>query len=164
MSTLHVIRLRGPWQFTPLARFVAESSGDSVRLVESTDGLPPSGQLQMPADWSELLGREFRGRVEYRRRFGRPTGIDSGRRVWLVCDGADAWAALTLNGQRLGDVDGPAARAEFDITERLQERNEITATVECPRRTDDGQGVDRGNRTSLPGGLIGETRLEIRDG
>jgi beta-galactosidase/beta-glucuronidase len=117
----------------------------------------------MPADWGEALGSEFRGRVEYRRRFGCPTGIGEGQRVWLVCDGADAWAALSLNGQPLGDVEGPATPSEFDVTVRLQERNEIAATVECPRRTADGQYVERGERASLPGGLIGETRLEIRD-
>jgi beta-galactosidase/beta-glucuronidase len=162
MCTLHVIRLRGPWEFVPLAEFVEPVTAESCRVVESTADLPPAGRLQMPGDWGASLGVAFRGRVEFRRRFGRPTGIDGGERVWLVCDGADAWAKLTLNGEPLGHVAGPAEAAEFDVTGLLRERNELAAVVECPRRAADGACLDRGPRADLPGGLIGEVRLEIR--
>ncbi len=168
MSTLHAIRLRGPWDYVPLAAFVerdvgdVSDIGDAGALVESTVDLPPAGRMAMPADWGESLGCAFRGRVAYRRRFGQPTGVESAERVWLVCDGAEAWATLTVNGERLGDVNGPASRSEFDVTALLRERNELTATVECPRRTADGRFADRGERSALPGGLVGEVRLEIR--
>lgn len=164
MSTLHVIRLRGPWDYTPLARFVdgGDAAIPSVEpLVESAADLPPSGRVRMPCDWAESLGAGFRGRVAFRRRFGRPTGIDDGQRVWLVCEGANARATLVLNGEPLGEVSGPSAPSEFDVTARLHERNELTATVEFPHPTGGLANCDEGAAT-LVGGLTGEVRLEIR--
>jgi beta-galactosidase/beta-glucuronidase len=146
MSTLHTIRLRGPWEYTVQSRIEGASDAASA-LVESNSNLPPSGRIVMPATWAESLGPEFRGRVEYRRRFGRPTGITPNESVWLVCDGAEASAAFSLNGDLLGSTAGPDSPAEFDVTTRLTERNELVAVVEC---------------THCAGGLTGEVRLEIR--
>jgi beta-galactosidase/beta-glucuronidase len=143
MSTPHVIRLRGPWEYTVEARSSASS--------ETTE-LPPTGRVTMPTDWAASLGDAFRGRVAYRRRFGKPTNLASNERVWLVCDGATARAAIELNGQSLGEVSGPSMSAEFDVTELLAERNEaerneLVAVVESVNEV---------------GGLTGEVRLEIR--
>ena len=60
MPDMHVIRLRGPWEYEPLAHtFIA---ADGTRH-ESTESLPPRGRVHLPADWGTTLGPEFRGRV-----------------------------------------------------------------------------------------------------
>jgi beta-galactosidase/beta-glucuronidase len=138
MSTPHVIRLRGPWEYTVEARSSASS--------ETTE-LPPTGRVTMPTDWAASLGDAFRGRVAYRRRFGKPTNLESNESVWLVCDGATARATLELNSQALGDVLGPNSPVAFDVTPLLGERNELAAVVESLHEV---------------GGLTGEVRLEIR--
>jgi beta-galactosidase/beta-glucuronidase len=105
-----------------------------------------------------LLGADFRGRVRHVRRFGRPTGLDSGERVWLVCDGATLTATVVLNGTPLGAILGPTTPARFDVTERLLPRNELVIEVEFP-------AIEAANRPSAAevrcGGLTGEVRLEI---
>lgn len=148
MSVLHVIRLRGPWEYVVRARFVPRGNAVEPAFDESRDELPPPGRVTMPADWAATLGHDFRGRVEYRRRFGCPTGITAAERVWLVCDGAESTATFLLNGEMLRSTVGNGSPAEIDVTERLRERNELLAVVECSG--------------TQPGGLTGEVRLEIR--
>lgn len=154
MSTLHVIRLRGPWEYVVCARFHAAGDRDAgatelarVLATESTADLPPPGRVTMPASWANTLGPDFRGRVAFRRAFGKPTGLTSDEEVWLVCDGADPRASLELNDEPLGTVAGPGSPVEFDVTTRLRERNVLLAVVESADRA---------------GGLSGEVRLEIR--
>lgn len=102
----------------------------------------------MPATWAASLGADFRGRVAYLRRFGKPTNLSPTEQVWLVCEGAAEHASLAVNGHQLGSVTGPNSLAEFDVTTLLGERNELVATVESNQAT---------------GGLTGEVRLEIRE-
>jgi beta-galactosidase/beta-glucuronidase len=139
VSTLHTIRLRGPWEYTVEAR--TDASISSVNL-------PPRGRVTMPATWAAYLGADFRGRVAYLRRFGKPTNLAPTEQVWLVCEGAAESASLAVNGHHLGSVTGPSSPAEFDVTKLLGERNELVATVESSQAT---------------GGLTGEVRLEIRE-
>jgi hypothetical protein len=111
----------------------------------------------MPTDWGPSLGADFRGRVRYVRRFNGPTGVAPSVRVWIVFDGADAHAEVGLNDNALGLVAGPDCRGEFDVTPFLRQHNVLTAVVEKP--PDETAG---GGRANLPGGLIGEVRLEFR--
>jgi beta-galactosidase/beta-glucuronidase len=147
MSALHVIRLRGPWEYVVLARFVPRGAASDGAFDESREELPPPGRVTMPTNWGATLGPDFRGRVEYRRRFGCPTGITPAERVWLVCDSAEATVTFSLNGETLGSTQETDSSAEFDVSDRLRERNELLAVVES---------------SSTPGGLTGEVRLEIR--
>ena len=87
---MHIIRLHGPWEYTP--------------LNEDRETLPPPGRITLPADWSETLGADFRGRVRYTRRFHRPTGLDGGQRVFLSIECVDAFGAAWLNEEKLGEV------------------------------------------------------------
>jgi beta-galactosidase/beta-glucuronidase len=118
----------------------------------------------MPADWGQSLGADFRGCVRYRRPFHGPTGLtpDLYLKVWLVLEGADARATVTLNGQPLGIVPGPDCQTEFDVTTMLQEQNELIVVVECPACDGDRPLPRTPDRQQRPGGLIGEVRLEIR--
>ena len=161
MPDTHVIRLRGPWEYEPLARtFVA---ADGTRR-EIADDLPSAGRVHLPADWGQSLGADFRGRVRYTRRFGLPTNLEAHEDVWLVVDGVDYFGTVAINGQALGEVVGFQTPREFEIRNLLADRNFLTLDVELPLY-EDGQhsaAIERPGREDLPGGPIGEVRLEIR--
>src|SRR5262245_62144083 len=137
----HRIRLRGPWEFEPLARHPGE--GPAARQ----EPLPPAGRMIMPARWGEGGLRGFAGRVRFRRRLGFPGQIDQEERVWLTFAGLEGQAEVRLNGQFLGRRDGALGPFEFEVTPLLQVRNELQVEVEAP---DDS------------GGLWGDVALEIR--
>lgn len=154
----HRIRLRGPWDFRVIARTVLVAAGESVL---DTGMLPPAGKMVMPADWGATLGADFFGKVEYARAFHRPTGLAPEQRVELVIDDVDAWAVVSLNEVELGRASDATPRPlRFDVTHGLQPRNQLTVLVERPRETAVWR-LSRGERQGLPGGLIGEVRLEI---
>jgi hypothetical protein len=134
----------------PLVRFVAGVDG---QRLESEANLPPAGRLRMPADWSALFGRGYCGRVRHVRRFNRPTGLTAKTGVRLVCAGAVDAATVTLNGRRLGRIEGPAAGAAFDITATLAPHNELVVDVELE--------LPAPHMPDRRGGLVGEVRLEI---
>jgi hypothetical protein len=156
MADPHIIRLRGPWELEPLARYVA--GGDP--LCEETRDLPAGGRVSVPGDWGELLGTDFIGRVRYTRRFNCPTNLGHGQRVWLALDGADPRADVVLNGRPIGQVDGYQATTRFDITAAIQPHNGLTVEVCMPGAVFHDDAC-RPGRAGQPGGLIGEVRLEI---
>jgi hypothetical protein len=102
----------------------------------------------MPCDWSASLGHDFRGRVRYLRRFGRPGFPEPYEQIWIVFNGVRSRASVSLNGDPLGELqaDDPG---NFEVTNRLEFRNILEVIVEHPAQTPD------------PGGLIGEVHLEI---
>ena len=159
MSTAHVIRLRGPWYYEPLARTVLLADGTTC---EEPGELPRAGRTQMPQDWGATLGHEFRGRVRFRRAFHRPTGLDEFSRVELVVTQVDAFGDVTLNGQRLGSISADRAPGRFDVTNMLQLENQLEIDVELPRVTAESALLPRPHgRRDLPGGLTGEVSLQI---
>ena len=114
----------------------------------------------MPADWSTVYGSDFRGRVCYRRTFQMPTGLDEGQRVWLAVEPPLSIGIVSLGGEMLGTIrhSGPAGR--YDVTCRLQEHNYLEIIVEHPP-LDDRLSQNDDDTARLPGGLVGEVRLEI---
>jgi len=178
-SMPHTIRLRGPWEYQPLARATLRADG-SVSWDDR--GLPPGGSIALPADWGGVLGNDFRGLARFTRRFAQPTGLDAATRVWLVIENVDWQAAVALNGQPLGHVQlaqtppaclslAPSLRsslsppiacpARFDITALLQPRNELTIDILLPGVAAGAPPLVRPGREDLTGGLIGLVRLEI---
>jgi hypothetical protein len=156
---LHTIRLRGPWSVEPLERFVLQPDG-FYKPVDT--GLPAGGRMTMPADWSDLLGPDFLGRVSYRRAFNKPTGLESGERVWLVVEAARSQACVVWKGELIGFVNSGDAADRFDITERLEDHNTLEIYVDHPAL--DSMRSTIGDPTQLPpGGLVGEVRLEIEE-
>jgi hypothetical protein len=113
----HVIRLRGPWEFEIESR--------------SRENAPRRGTLHLPGDLARSLGDDFTAVVRLSRRFHRPTGLESGERVWLTTDKLDHQAAFTLNGQPLA-LNG-ALRAE--VTSYLQASNVLTIEIAKPSVT-----------------------------
>jgi hypothetical protein len=67
----------------------------------------------------------FEGGVRWRRRFGRPTGLRTGDRVWLVIDDAQGPGTVALNGRSLGPLTPDRPAAQFDVTDALGPRNEL---------------------------------------
>ena len=154
---MHTIRLRGPWQFEPLARFVFSEDQRPHNVELPWDEDPRAGRVVMPCDWSASLGAEFRGRVRYRRRFGCPTGMEPGESAHLVFDRVTSFGTVTLNELLLGVVTEASLPSEFEITSQLRPSNLLTVVVEHPA------GCDCDSAAMLsPGGLTGEVRLVIR--
>ena len=124
----HSIRLRGPWQYEPLARTRLTADGTIQPLDNGL--LPPPGRIHLPADWGQTLGADFRGRVRYIRRFGCPRGLDASEVVQLVIGQLDAWGTVQLNGKPLVTI--PAGQLDT----RQAHREEFRATFRgCGRRT-----------------------------
>lgn len=109
----------------------------------------------MPSDWAASLGDDFLGCVCYRRTFQKPTGLDSGERVFLVVEPPRSRGVVSLADEELGEVHHGGPPGRFDITDRLDDHNRLEIVVEHPA---DG---DAGGALSPPGGLTGEVRLEI---
>lgn len=149
---IHRIRLRGPWQYEPRARW--EFLPDGTRAETDRD-LPPAGMTAVPSDWSQTpLGIGFHGRVRHRRTFARPTRLEPHETVFLVVEAATAVGHVRLNGTPLGVVRGSGRPGRFDITTLLRDRNELLIDV--------AQGPDHPTDQPVqPGGLTGEVRLEI---
>jgi beta-galactosidase/beta-glucuronidase len=139
----HRIRLRGPWECEPLARFVFAGDGQKQ---ETTNDLPAPRKMTMPCRWGEGGLVDFSGQVRFRRHFGYPGRIDEHESVWLTFAGVEQKAEIWLNDQLLGRQVGDQPW-EFNITKLLAVRNHLRVEVESE---------------SPAGGLWGEVALEIR--
>jgi hypothetical protein len=159
-SSRHRIRLRGPWQVEPVAWL--ELTDDRTLLEGRERPLPPGGTVKVPGDWGGLLGSEFRGRVVFTRRFGRPLNFDSAAPVELTLDGVDARAELWLNGERLGEVPWGEFSGRFSLSSPLLPRNELRIQVDCPAM---GPELARRfrplDRADQSGGLFADVTLDF---
>ena len=68
----------------------------------------------------------------WRRKFGRPTGLGPGTKVWLAVENARAPLLVHLNGDLLGQVASEGGSGRFDVTDRLLARNELATAAESP--------------------------------
>jgi hypothetical protein len=143
----HVIRLRGPWEYEPLARWVATADGQWTLVNEN---LPPAGTIPMPADWSAVLGPDFRGVVRFTRRFHRPTGLSPQTSVRLIIEDVYASAVVALNGRLLDEISSQSpGPSSYEISADLQPANEVRVDVAAPPEE--------------PPGRLGLVQLEIGD-
>lgn len=159
MPTAHIIRLRAPWTLQAMVRLVPVNLAE---FEEQTTDLPPAAKVEVPGDWTELLGADFYGRVRYTRAFNCPTNLDAEERVWLVCDGVDAAAEFSLNGTPIFTLAGPNQPGSCDVTARLCPHNLLSVEVSLlppghARHVPRAEG-----RAGRGGGITGEVRLEIR--
>ena len=83
-------------------------------------------RIYLRKPWSR---EQLEGTAIWRRRFGRPTGVGPHEQVWIVVEGRPGDALVALNGQPLGRTGGACA-ARWDVTGRLQSRNELAIHVE----------------------------------
>jgi hypothetical protein len=106
----HRIRLRGPWECTPI-------------------GLGAARRVNMPGRWADagLLG--FRGAALFVRKFGYPGKADPDlEHIWLTCDGCTGCRQVRLNGQLL--TQNPGDSFAFDVTRILSERNHLEVLIQ----------------------------------
>jgi hypothetical protein len=159
-SPRHRIRLRGPWQVKPI---VWLELSDELTLRESTDRpLPPSGMVKVPGDWGSLLGNEFRGRVVFTRRFGRPLNLDPTAPMELTLDGVDARAELWLNNKPLGEIPWGSFSGQFPLPVPLLSRNELRIQVDCPAMGAElARRLRPADRVDQPGGLFADVTLDF---
>ena len=68
----------------------------------------------------------------FRSAFAEPSGVAAGERVRLVCHGLDTVADLWLNGEPLGHHENMFRPAEFNVTGRLAEHNELLVRFSPP--------------------------------
>ncbi len=70
---------------------------------------------------------------EYRHTFNMQADVFQRKQIWLVCDGLDTLASLTLNGSPLGETDNMFRQYRFDVKPLLKaEGNELTITFHSP--------------------------------
>lgn len=129
---LHVIRLRGPWDY-------------EVVLSEQPNA---SGTQNAPIPAASLVGADFRGVIRFQRRFGWPEKLDPDERVYLVLDTPGRMVQAELNGVPLDVGDQSCSLCEVDITTQLQRRNRLALDLELSPGSDEV--------------LLSGTRLEIR--
>ncbi len=153
---MHIIRLHGPWEYQPFVRFVMRAGS-----VEESDDLPPSGRVEIPGDWRETLGDDFYGRVRFMRHFHRPTGLETGQRVFLAVERVCLHGRVWLNEQLLGNVAYTGGPFRFEVSKNLDVRNLLAIEVELP--PPENPGSARPDCELQPGGLVGWVRLEIEE-
>jgi len=146
---IHAIRLHGPWVAKVHASFGEPVIADDQQR-----------RVKIPSDWNDWLGADFYGRVEYRRNFNRPTGLEPGQSVWIVVEQVDCHGEIFLNDQSLGSLSlvestsGDFLRVE--VGQLLERSNVLRVEIEVKADS------DRGDRVGLAGGLIGSVRIEIQ--
>lgn len=146
MSThpeFHTIRLHGPWVAKVLASF------DSASKIDDQER-----RVKIPSDWGDWLGSEFCGRVEYRRNFNRPTGLEPGQSVWLVVEEVDFHGEVFLNDNYLGSLTFGESPLRVEVAELLYLSNVLRVEIEVK--------PDRDRPANQAGGLIGSVRIEIQ--
>ncbi|HMZ06667.1 MAG TPA: glycoside hydrolase family 2 protein [Anaerolineales bacterium] len=70
---------------------------------------------------------------EYRTTFSVQADVFERKQAWLVCDGLDTLASLTLNGKELGETNNMFRQYRFDVKPLLKaENNELVITFKSP--------------------------------
>ena len=156
---MHTIRLRGPWQYTPLAHTYWTEAAVSI---ECDTDVPAPGRLTLPSDWEPVLGKDFRGKVLFQRQFNLPTGLHESSIVQLSVESVDAMATLYLNHHTLGNIALEQSSATFEIQQHLEPTNLLEIAVDLPTTDAHSAALPRAGRTDQQaGGITGEVQLVI---
>ena len=105
----------------------------------------------MPQAWGTLFG-EVSGTAQFRRKFHRPTNLESHERVMLVLTEVRGSGHVHLNDLPIGSFDASGGAVEFDITNSMKPFSEIAVEITFDPRPE----------PDLPGGMFGAVALEIR--
>jgi hypothetical protein len=138
-SSVHTIRLRGPW---------------TCRWFEPTQSAEQTCTVQLPVKWQDVESRRLvepssDGEIRLERRFHQSSGLTQGVRIWLVLEELASGALVELNGQLLETR--PANR--WDISAVLKRENVVSIRFARSLVTE-----------ALPdSGVLGSARLEIEE-
>lgn len=80
--------------------------------------------------WHGFDDKEFQFVSLYRRHFKLPAGLQRGRRVFVDFGGVMTAAAVTINGQRLGEYRGGYTPFTFELTPHLNWKGDNVLAVE----------------------------------
>ena len=70
---------------------------------------------------------------EYHTTFNVQSDVFERKQIWLVCDGLDTLASITLNGKQLGETNNMFRQYRFDVKPLLKaENNELVITFKSP--------------------------------
>ena len=95
---------------------------------------------------------------EYRREFAVTPGLLQQPAIWLVCDGLDTLATVTLNGHVLGHTDNMFRQYRWDVKPWLKAEARTSCAIAfasvgaVTRRTGSGQRSLPGVSQAIPGG------------
>lgn len=106
--------------------------------------------IRLGAAW-EPLQSAGGGSTTWRRRFGRPSGLQPGDRVILLWERSapvTETPSFTLNGRPLPRVASGVSRWEHDVTALLDDRNELVLEADGPASI--AETLDAHGRTDLP--------------
>ena len=103
--------------------------------------------IRLRGPWEIEQPEDPLGTARCVRHFNKPTGLESGERVWLVIEALASTATISLNGAIVGQA-SRMSPARFDITPQLIARNRIEIELASPTGAD-------------PRVSLGEVRLEI---
>jgi beta-galactosidase/beta-glucuronidase len=143
MAQPHRMHLKGPWDF----RWIAQES--PVNHPRRPEVLLDGQRIKMPAAWQDSFGAAT-GRVEFTRRFQKPTNLDEQEQVHIAFDGLGGSAVIRLNDELIGELSDIDATVSFDVTEKLQSTNLLRVEV----------AFDGGDKA---GGLWGPVAIEIHN-
>jgi beta-mannosidase len=129
---MHIYPLTTDWQFRQAgtdewlpARVPGDVHTDLVAAGRIPD--PFVADNEIPVQWVA------RADWEYRLVFSASPDLLAEGRVFLVCDGLDTLAEVTLNGQLLGETDNMFRAYRWDVKPLLrEERNELSILFRSP--------------------------------
>ncbi len=157
----HSIRLHGPWESsslnpapgllvdkvpTSLVNFDPRAAGEST---------PRPAKVQIPEQWPVWWASTSFEAVRLVRRFGLPTGLESGQEIWLIVEASQLVISINLNQTSLGELAATETHFEFSIRPHLLSRNCLRLDIQSAHQ-------ESGNQLLARCGLIQEIRLEIR--
>jgi beta-mannosidase len=160
----HRIRLHGPWDFEPLTRTGVHADG----TIDALPGpIPATGRMKIPAVWLGTPLAGFRGKVRWRRRFHAPRTLESHEQLWIVFDGVDYFANVSLNGTPLGTHQGYFDPFAFHLESLVRPNNELIVQVDCPAELDPAspwmmRGALQARAPDFVAGLWRDVALEVR--
>ena len=91
-------------------------------------------EVALPHTWNAIDGQDggndyWRGTCVYETAFPRPE-ISADERVYLEFQGVNASAKVVLNGAEVGSHDGGYSTFRWDVTDFLQDENQLTVHVD----------------------------------
>jgi hypothetical protein len=122
-TTVHRIRLRGPWALEPT------DAGDM-----------PERTVRLPLQWAELVDFGAR-RVRLSRRFHRPTNLGPNDQVSVVVHDLPAGAQVGLNGTILEQQIPPPTKESVFGTPQLEPTNLLSVEFDVSTRSAAGDGT-----------------------
>ncbi|WP_052210472.1 sugar-binding domain-containing protein [Thermoanaerobacter sp. YS13] len=142
------IDLNGKWEYRPIAHTRICANRD---LIESTEGLPKAGIMDVPNNW-EIAGiHDFTGKIEFIRYFDVKLDDIQDKLPFLCFEGIDYFAEIYLNEKYIGYHEGYFQPFEFNIKGLLKEQNILKVIVNSPM--EDPETVWPNNKVLIKGVL-----------